>query len=49
MGEIKYKGENYTWANNWEGEGFIQERLDRCLHQLNGCYSMSRLKLDVLR
>lgn len=29
MGEIKFKGEPFTWANNREGEGFIQERLDR--------------------
>lgn len=29
MGDIKYKGDIYTWANNREGEGFIQERLDR--------------------
>lgn len=28
MGEIKFKGEPFTWANNLEGEGFIQERLD---------------------
>lgn len=29
MGDIKFKGEPYTWANNREGEGFIQERQDR--------------------
>lgn len=29
MGDIKFRGEAYTWANNREGEGFIQERLDR--------------------
>lgn len=29
MGEIKYTGNTYTWANNRMGEGFIQERLDR--------------------
>lgn len=28
-GDIKFKGEIYTWANNGEGEGFIQERLGR--------------------
>lgn len=29
MGDIKFKGDTYTWANNREGEGFIQKRLDR--------------------
>lgn len=29
MGDINYKGDTYTWANNREGEGFIQEMLDR--------------------
>lgn len=29
MGDIKHRGEIYTWGNNREGEGFIQERLDR--------------------
>lgn len=29
MGEIKFIGDTFTWANNREGEGFIQERLDR--------------------
>lgn len=28
MGEIKFKGDMFTWANNREGEGFIQEKLD---------------------
>lgn len=28
MGQIKFKGEPFTWVNNREGEGFIQERLD---------------------
>lgn len=27
--DIKFKGEICTWANNREGEGFIQERLDK--------------------
>lgn len=30
MGEIKFKDDPFTWANNREGEGFIKERLDRC-------------------
>lgn len=29
MGEVKFRGDGYTWANNRESEGFIQERLDR--------------------
>lgn len=29
MGEIKLRGETFTWENNRENEGFIQERLDR--------------------
>lgn len=29
MGDIKFKGESWTWGNNREREGFIQERLDR--------------------
>lgn len=29
IGYIKFKGANFTWANNKEGEGFIQEKLDR--------------------
>lgn len=31
MGDIKFKGESWTWSNNREGEGFIQEKLDRFL------------------
>lgn len=27
--EVKFRGESYTWANNREGEGFIQEMLDK--------------------
>lgn len=29
MGEIKYLGREWTQANNREGEGFVEERLDR--------------------
>lgn len=29
MGEVKFRGDGYIWANNRESEGFIQERLDR--------------------
>lgn len=29
MGEIKFLGRLWTWANNREGEGFVEERLDR--------------------
>lgn len=29
MGEIKFKSESWTQANNREGEGFIKERLDK--------------------
>lgn len=29
MGEVKFRGASYTWANNREHEGFIHERLDR--------------------
>lgn len=29
MGDLKVRREVYTWANNREGKGFIQERLDR--------------------
>lgn len=29
MGNIKFKGEIRTWTNDREGEGFIQERLNR--------------------
>lgn len=28
MGELKFRGEPYTWANNRESECFIQKRLD---------------------
>lgn len=28
-GDIGYRGETFTWDNNREEEGFIQERLDR--------------------
>lgn len=35
MGEIKFRGHPYTWANNRENEGFIQERLDRCFGSAN--------------
>lgn len=29
MGDIKFKEEAFTWANNRENESYIQERLDR--------------------
>lgn len=29
MGKIKFREESFTWTNNRNGEGFIQERLDR--------------------
>lgn len=28
MGDVKFRGDRYTWANNRESEEFIQERLD---------------------
>lgn len=27
--EIQYQGSQWTWANNWTNEGFIEARLDR--------------------
>lgn len=35
MRDIKYKGDTFTWGNNTEWEGFIQERLDRFLGAAN--------------
>lgn len=29
MGEIAFKGREWTWSNNWKNEGFIEERLER--------------------
>lgn len=29
MTEVNYTGHDWTWANNREGEGFMEERLDR--------------------
>lgn len=31
MEDISYRGRTFTWANNREEEGFIQDRLDRFL------------------
>lgn len=31
MFEIKYPGRHWTWANNRENKGFVEERLDRFL------------------
>lgn len=31
MGNIRYRGSTFTWANNRDSEGYIQERLDRFL------------------
>lgn len=28
MEEIRFKGRRWTWANNRQGEGFIEKRLD---------------------
>lgn len=28
MEEIQFLGRKWTWANNWEGEGHIEGRLD---------------------
>lgn len=27
MVELKFNGRSWTWANNWEEEGFVEERL----------------------
>lgn len=27
--EIRFQGRGWTWANNWDDEGFIEVRLDR--------------------
>lgn len=40
IGDIKYKGDTYTWANNREGEDFIEERLDR------SCGSVKWMRLN---
>lgn len=29
MVEVAFQGRQYTWANNWEDEGYIEARLDR--------------------
>lgn len=29
MGDIRFQGSTFTWANNREREGYIQERVDR--------------------
>lgn len=29
--ETKYRDRDWTWANNWDGESFVEERLDRFL------------------
>lgn len=31
MGEVKFRGDPFTWVNNRDGEDFIQEKLDRFL------------------
>lgn len=28
MGEVKFKGRRWTWENNRQGEGYIEERID---------------------
>lgn len=28
MGEVTFRGKRWTWANNRQGEGFIEKRLD---------------------
>lgn len=37
MGDIKYKEEHFTWANNKEGEGLSKKGLIGFLDLLNGC------------
>lgn len=27
MGEVTFRGKRWTWANNRQGEGFVEERL----------------------
>lgn len=29
MEELEFKGRQWTWANNWQNEGYIEARLDR--------------------
>lgn len=29
MEEVDYQGQQWTWANNWQDEGYIEARLDR--------------------
>ena len=33
--EIAFEGKPWTWCNQWEGEGEVRERLDRCLGSVN--------------
>lgn len=47
MGDIRPKGESFTWVNNKEGEGFIQERLADFSGQMTGCYNGTLLKLEL--
>lgn len=29
IAEVSYRGRDWTRANNWVGEGFVEERLDK--------------------
>lgn len=36
MGNIKFRGNAFTWENNRDNKGYIKERLDRFLARLLG-------------
>lgn len=54
MGEVKFRGDPFTQANNRDGEGFIQKKLDRFLgsaewmvqYDINKILHVTRQALD---
>jgi len=48
LGDLGYKGSQFTWCNNREGNEFIKERLDRALANMGWCSQFPNMSAEVL-
>lgn len=47
MGDIKFTGNTYTWANNREGEGLYKRGWTDFVDHLTGCFNMKLQQSDT--
>lgn len=48
MGEIKSRGGSYNWTNNREGEGVIQEKLDRFFGSADWLLQLDKVSVQLI-